>query len=156
MKSIIAALYFALVVPSLADDEAKWYPYNREFDKGVTLQGVGWGLRAKGLGIRVITPDGIPIYFDSNDVDISKGFDRWQGRLIEVTGILRKRKMHAAPKGAQGYGEAFEYLVVEGAKIREIEKIEHSLTPKAEAATRPESKSEGSDRPQPEAEGRSR
>ena len=146
MKSIIAAICFSLVVPSLADDEAKWYPYNRQFDKEVTLQGVGWGLRAKGLGVRVMTADGISIYFDPKNIEISKDFERWQGRLIEVTGILRKRMMNAAPKGAQGYGGAFEYLVVEGAKIRGIEKIEHSIVPKAEQAgggqpaTRPESK----------------
>lgn len=160
MKSIICALFFTLVAPSLADDEAKWNPYNQQFDKQVTLQGMGWGLGAKGLGIRVVTPDGIPIYFDSKDVEIGKGFDRWQGRLIEVTGILRKRTMRAAPKGAQGYGAAFEYLVVESAKIRGIEKVENSLTSKAEQAdarqpsTRPESK--GGGKPQPEAEGGSR
>jgi len=146
MKSIIAAILFTLVVPSIADDETNWYPYNRQFDKEVTLQGVAWGLHAKGLGIRVMMPDGVAAYFDPKDVGLSKDFDRWQGRLIEVTGILRKRKMGAAPKGAQGYGEAFEYLVVERAKIRAIEKVEQSLAPKAEQdggeqpATRPESK----------------
>jgi hypothetical protein len=130
MKSIVAALsllLFSLVVPLIANEGPNWHPYNRENDKEVTLQGVAWGLHAKGLGIRVMTPDGMPVYFDPKDVETGKDFEQWQGRLIEVTGILRKRKMEAAPRRAQGYGSAFEYLVVERAKIRGIDKVEQSL-----------------------------
>jgi len=97
-----------------------------------------------------MTADGIPIYFDPKPVQLSNNFERWQGRLIQVTGIFRKPMMNAAPKGAQGYGGAFAYLVMEGAKIREIEKMEQSLPPKAEQDDT------GQPATQVEAEGRSR
>lgn len=138
MKALVVALSFLLVspvVPLFANEEPEelnWHPYNREIDKEVTVQGVAWGLHAKGLGIRVMTPDGIPVHFDPKDVATGKDFERWQGRLIEVTGILRKRTMEAAPKGAQGHGSAFDYLVIERVKIRGIEKVEQSLAARAE------------------------
>lgn len=148
MKAIFTALAIAFASPWIADGEETWHPFNRQFDKKVTLQGVGWGLGAKGLGIRVVTPDGVPVYFDPKDEELRRVFSRWQGRLIEVTGTLRKRQMTPAPEGAQGYTSGFDYLVVESAKITGISKIERSLTPKAEegsahqSTTRPESKSE--------------
>ena len=131
MRFIIAALVIILAAPLLADDESNWYPYNRQFDKKVVLQGIGWGQGAKGLGIRVMTPGGVAVYFDAKDMRLAGEFKKWQGKLIEVTGILRKRTMKPGPKGAQGYSESFEYLVIEDAQIRAITKVERGLVAKA-------------------------
>ena len=124
MKFLFATLALALAMPLLAKQEGNWHPFDRYFDKSVTLQGLGWGLGAKGLGIRVMTADGVPIYLDPIDERIVREFEKWQGRLIEVSGILRKREMATAPDRAQGYTRAFEYLMIEDAEVKGIARVE--------------------------------
>lgn len=88
-------------------------PWKTVVGKRVTVQGIAWN-DSKGLGDRVIL-DGTTLY-----VDAKTPFKK-PGRLVELTGILEKRRMPAAPPGAQGYPVAFDYYVVSNATGKQIE-----------------------------------
>lgn len=88
-------------------------------EKVVTVDGLAWGAFAKGIGQHLVLPHGRVyvrgVNFRRHDLN---------GRLLRVTGVLRMERMPAAPAGVQGYGQAFDYFVIEALSAEQIEKVE--------------------------------
>lgn len=94
-------------------------PWNDMVDRVVTLDGVPWGVFSKGLGQYVASPSQ-QVYLNS----LARKPEEIEGRLVRVTGILRRHHMPAAPPGAQGYGQAFDYYSIDAFSVEVIEKVE--------------------------------
>lgn len=84
----------------------------------VQFDGIAWGAYAKGLGAHVVMPRD-KIYV--KNVDLVKS--DLNGRLVRITGLLKKERMQPAAKGVQGYGQAFDYFTVETVAVERIEKV---------------------------------
>lgn len=85
----------------------------------VTVDGMAWGAFEKGLGPRLVLPVGA-IYV--RDVDLLK--HDLNGRLLRVSGVLRKGRMDAAPPGAQGFAAPIDYFYIETLSAERVEKVE--------------------------------
>ena len=83
-------------------------PWKPLVNQTITADGLAWGAMEKGLGQRVILDDGL-IYLKNPDFLKHK----INGKLIRVSGVLRLRRMNAAPPGAQGYARPFSYYALE-------------------------------------------
>jgi len=117
-------------LPTLSElrgQEENWFPFNRHFNQVVSIQGIGWGTYSKGLGFRVVTPHGVPVFLGEGKGRGKKETKDWEGRLVEATGILNKQVEGVVPEGAQGYSESFEYLELSDWKIRPIKKADRIL-----------------------------
>jgi hypothetical protein len=84
----------------------------------ITVEGLAWGYMNKGLSDWLTTGAGMRIYASGVD------YEDLNGRLVRFTGILHKRRMEAAPPGAQGYGQAFDYYEIEVAKAAMIDRVQ--------------------------------
>jgi hypothetical protein len=80
----------------------------------VVAEGLAWGVREKGLGQRVILDYG-HVYVD--------GAELLRGKLVRVVGKLERRRVRAAPPGAQGYGEDFDYFCIKAEKIEQVDEV---------------------------------
>lgn len=110
------------------NDAIREIPWNDMVDQVVTLDGVAWGGFSKGLGQYVASPSQ-QVYLNS----LARKPEEIEGRLVRVTGILRRHHMPAAPPGAQGYGQAFDYYSIDAFSVEVIEKLERDqLVPVAE------------------------
>ena len=85
----------------------------------VDVDGLAWGAFDKGLGYHLVLPNG-KVYLKDTDLLSSKQ----NGRLVRVTGVLRKFRVNAAPKDAQGYSQTFEYYALDVVEMTRIEKLE--------------------------------
>ncbi len=83
----------------------------------VIVEGLAWGYMNKGLSNWVMTGQGQRLYISGID------FEQLNGRLVRLTGTLRKKRMEAAPPGAQGYGRAFEYFTIEVTSAEVIDQV---------------------------------
>jgi hypothetical protein len=125
MRLAIAAVILSTLTIVAGGEEPKSESvYERCLNQQVRVQGLAWGRLEKGLGERVVTGDGMKFYLQSREDD---DFEEWQGRLIEVTGVLRRRRMEASPPHAQGYGRAFDYFIIEQATIRTVDRVEFQV-----------------------------
>ena len=88
-------------------------------DQIVTVDGLAWGAHAKGLGQHVVLPAG-RVYV--RGIDYSK--HDLNGRLLRISGFLRKLRVEKAPPNVQGYGETFDYYVLESLEVARIDKIQ--------------------------------
>ena len=101
---------------SVSPDDHTLKPF---IGKRVVAEGLAWGAMVKGLGERIVLPSGTPLYFTG-------GKFREQhknGRTVRVTGRLKVETMEAAPPGAQGYSERFQYYALEVESIQIIEEV---------------------------------
>ena len=85
----------------------------------VDVDGLAWGAFEKGLGSHLVLPRG-KIYLRNTDLLDSD----LNGRLVRVTGILKKSRVDPAPKNAQGYSQSFEYYYLDIVHVSRIEKLE--------------------------------
>ena len=85
----------------------------------VEVDGLAWGAFEKGLGSHLVLPRG-KIYLENSDLVASD----LNGRLARVAGVLRKSRVDAAPKYAQGYSQAFEYYYLDVVDISQVAKLE--------------------------------
>ena len=85
----------------------------------VDIDGLAWGAFEKGLGSHLVLPNG-KVYLKNADLLNSDQ----NGRLVRATGVLRKSRVDAAPKSAQGYAQPFEYYSLDVVEIVRIEKLE--------------------------------
>jgi len=85
----------------------------------VDVDGLAWGALEKGLGSHLVLPRG-KIYLKNTDLLRSD----LNGRLVRATGVLRRSRVNAAPKGAQGYGQPFEYYYLDVVHLSRIVKLE--------------------------------
>ena len=88
--------------------------------KIVTVDGLAWGAYEKGLGQHLVLPHG-RVYI--RDVDYLK--HDLNGRLLRVSGYLRKSRVEKAPSKAQGYSESFDYFTIETFAAEGIDQIQH-------------------------------
>ena len=96
--------------------EKKWIAYDAMVGQVVDVDGLAWGAFDKGLGAHLILPRG-KVYL--KDMPLEQN-----GRLVRVTGILRKSSVGVAPKGAQGYSQPFDYFSLDIIQMSRIEKVE--------------------------------
>ena len=91
--------------------------------KRVSVEGLAWGSGAKGLGERVVLPAGISIYFTGSR------YSRLHrnGKLVRVVGRLSIQRMAAAPPGAQGYPEPFDYYALEVESVEVIDEVRNEF-----------------------------
>ncbi len=94
--------------------------WNDWVGKVVTVDGLAWGAYDKGLGQHLILPSG-RVYIQ--DVDYLK--HDLNGRLLRVSGYLRKSRVKKAPSKAQGYSKPFDYFSIETFAVERIEQIQH-------------------------------
>lgn len=91
----------------------------------IEVDGLAWGAQSKGLGAHLVLPNG-KVYLRSinlTDSDLN-------GRLIRISGVLRKASTGPAPKGAQGYSERIDYFYVQPIEATRIDKVvRHQLLP---------------------------
>lgn len=100
--------------------EKKYIPWE-QFDKTlVEVEGVAWGTADKGLGEHLVLTQNDIVYLENIDL-LNTDLD---GRLLNVVGIFRKKRVEKAPPGAQGYGQSFDYYSIEVIAARKIEKVE--------------------------------
>ena len=92
--------------------------WNDMVDRVVNVEGLAWGAFEKGLGSHLVLPHG-KVYIKG--VDLHK--TDLNGRLVHVTGVLKKSRIEAAPVGAQGYSKPFEYFYLDVIDISQTEKI---------------------------------
>ena len=93
--------------------------WNDMIDRIVDVDGLVWGAFHKGLGSHLVLPHG-KVYLSNTDLLKSD----LNGRLVRVTGILRKSHVSAAPKGSQGYSQPFGYYSLDVVEITRIEKLQ--------------------------------
>jgi hypothetical protein len=86
----------------------------------VTVDGLAWGAYDKGLGQHLILPHG-RVYV--RDADYLK--HDLNGRLLRVSGYLRKSHLEKAPPTSQGYSESFDYFWIESFAVERIDQIQH-------------------------------
>jgi len=92
-------------------------PWKEAVGQQVIAQGIAWGKSEKGIGERVIL-DGTTIY-----VGQPISFDE-DGRLVEVSGKLEKRRVPPAPATSGGFGPTgLEFYAISGAKWRHIDVV---------------------------------
>jgi hypothetical protein len=103
----------------LADDHI----FKPLLGKRVVAEGLGWGAASKGLGERVVLPSGVSIYFTGRRYSKLHR----NGRLVRVVGTISVKRMAAAPPGAQGYTDGFDYYALEVESIEVIEEVTHEF-----------------------------
>ncbi len=94
--------------------------WNDMVGKIVTVDGLAWGALAKGLGQHLVLPAS-RVYV--HDVDYHQ--HDLNGRLLRVSGFLRKARERAVPAHIQGYGTSFDYYFIESIAVEKIDKIQH-------------------------------
>jgi hypothetical protein len=99
--------------------EKRTIAWNDMVGRIVDVDGLAWGAFDKGLGSHLVLPHG-KVYLKNPDFLNSDQ----NGNLVRVTGVLRKSRIDAAPKGAQGYSQPFEYYTLDVVEITRIEKLE--------------------------------
>lgn len=99
--------------------ERRTIAWNDMVGRIVDVDGLAWGAFDKGLGSHLVLPHG-KVYLKNPDFLNSDQ----NGHLVRVTGVLTKSRVDAAPKGAQGYSEPFEYYTLDIVEITRIEKLE--------------------------------
>lgn len=80
----------------------------------VVAEGLAWGRGEKGLGQRVILDYG-HIYVGGAELP--------EGKLVRVVGKLERRHISAAPPGAQGYADDFDYFRIDTETIEPLEQV---------------------------------
>jgi hypothetical protein len=93
-------------------------PWGDVVGRRVVVEGLAWGAAEKGLGQRVILAEG-QVYVENVDYLRHKA----NGRLVRITGTLRKERMKAAAPDAQGYGANFDYFVIETDEWRLVDQV---------------------------------
>jgi hypothetical protein len=88
-------------------------------DQVVSIDGVAWGWLHKGIGQYVASPSQ-QVYLNS----LARKPEEIDGRLVRVTGILRRHHMPAAPPGAQGVSQEFDYYSIDAFSVEPIERVE--------------------------------
>lgn len=89
-------------------------------DALVEVEGLAWGASDKGLGAHLKLAQNDEVYLENIDLTNTD----LNGRLLNVVGTLRKKRMEKAPPGAQGYGHSFDYYTIEVIAARKIEKVD--------------------------------
>ena len=90
----------------------------------VVAEGLAWGVGEKGLGQRVVLDYG-HVYVDGGKLP--------EGKLVRVTGTLKRGEIEAAPPGSQGYGEGFTYFYIQADAIEQVDVVRQpKLTQPAE------------------------
>lgn len=93
--------------------------WNDMVDRVVSIDGVAWGWLHKGIGQYVASPSQ-QVYLNS----LARKPEGIEGRLVRVTGILRRHHMPAAPPGAQGVSQGFDYYSIDAISVEPIERVE--------------------------------
>ncbi len=89
----------------------------------VIAEGLTWGSGDKGIGERLTLPYGQTIYLAGAEYEKQ----HQDGRLVRVVGKLTIQHMKAAPTGAQGYGEDFDYYQISVSEFRVIEEVSRAF-----------------------------
>jgi hypothetical protein len=103
--------------------------------KRVTLDALVWH-HTKGISGRVILPSGDEVFIRDPWIHRPDGTLESRlpaGKLVRLVGILTVEHMTPAPKGAQGYGTAFDYFSFRLESFTVIERAEREfpeLSPK--------------------------
>lgn len=100
--------------------EKKFIPWEQFDGKLVEVEGMAWGGAAKGLGAHLRLAQNDEVYLENLNLTNAD----LDGRLLNVVGIFRKKRVEKAPPGAQGYGESFDYYTIDVIAVRRIEKVE--------------------------------
>ncbi|NND99562.1 MAG: hypothetical protein HKN47_19780, partial [Pirellulaceae bacterium] len=93
-------------------------PWNNMVDQVVVVDGLAWGAKHKGLGSHLVLTEG-KVYLRNIDL---REYDS-NGRLLRITGTLRKAQMAKAPPGVQGYTESFDYFFIDAIDVQRIENV---------------------------------
>ncbi len=139
------------------------HPYKRFHEKAVRIQGLAWiQTSAKFDMVLLITPSA-HIWLEPWTEKAAAEFQKWNGKLIEVSGILSEGELTSGPvEEEKPAKEILTYYRMSDFTIRGIDRVKDEITIGTEQAgsgqpaTRSEPDSQGNDKPQPEAEGRSR
>ena len=115
-----AAFSSAQVSTHIVDNTKKEIAWNDMVDQIVDVDGLAWGAFEKGIGPYAVLPRG-RVYLKNLDL-LNTDFN---GRLIRVSGVLRKSRVEPAGKFAQGYSQPFEYFYIEIISASRIDKLEH-------------------------------
>ncbi len=100
--------------------EKKFIPWDQMNGMLVEVDGLAWGGFEKGLGLHLRLTQDDEVYLENQNLSEAD----LNGRLLNVVGIFRKKRMEKAPPGAQGTNESFDYYTIEVIAARKIEKVE--------------------------------
>ena len=84
----------------------------------VEVDGLAWGGYSKGLGAHLCLPAG-KVYLRGLDLVKSDN----NGRLLRISGVLRKAQTAKVKGGVQGYSQSFDYFYIETLEATRIERI---------------------------------
>jgi hypothetical protein len=95
-------------------------PWEQFDNQLVEVEGLAWGAFDKGLGAHLRLAQNDEVYLENIDLTNTD----LNGRLLNLVGVFRKKRVEKAPPGAQGYGESFDYYSIDVVAARKIEKVE--------------------------------
>jgi hypothetical protein len=104
----------------MVGNEKKFIPWDQLDNTLVEVEGLAWGAFDKGLGEHLKLAQNDEVYLENiglTNTDLN-------GRLLNVVGTFRKKRVEKAPSGAQGYGESFDYYSIDVIAARKIDKVE--------------------------------
>lgn len=97
------------------------------------MQGIGWIQRVSDSAMFLVTP-AAAIWLEPWTSDNVQDFEKWNGRLIEVTGMLREGVLEG-PKEAEHKGpvtlvQHYKYFHMKEYVIRAIDRVSAEITDK--------------------------
>ena len=139
------------------------HPYKFFHEKEVRIQGLAWIQSSPTLDMVLLITPSAKIWLEPWTEKATAEFQKWNGRLVEVSGILNEAELTSNPVGEQEpEKKTITYYRMSRYTIRGIDRVKEEITIKTEQggadqpATAPESKSDGKNKPQPESEPASR
>jgi hypothetical protein len=134
---ILLALSTA-ILPCRAEELAlpdSLHPYNRFHEKAVRIQGLAWiQVSAKLDMVLLITPSA-QIWLEPWTDGAAAEFQKWNGKLIEVSGILREGELSSHSEGEdKPTKERITYYRMSDFAIRGIDRVQEEITIKTEQA----------------------
>ncbi len=130
--AVLVSLAFALMfaIPANAQVTRHWngekwlFTEWTEFDgQVVAVEGIAWPSLRKALpSEQIVFPNG-HVFVEN------AGWKKAEltGKLVRVTGVFETRRTSKAPRGAAGFGSAFNYFVITPLSVETIEKIGDGL-----------------------------
>ena len=94
-------------------------PWNDVLNSGVRAEGIAWGSFEKGFGEYLIM-NGVRIYVK----DISFLERNLHGKIVQVTGFLKRRTIEKADKNSAGPSTRLEFYEIVPVEINELNKVE--------------------------------
>lgn len=93
-------------------------PWAELVGREVVVEGLAWGATEKGMGQRVVLDEAV-VY--ARNIDYLK--HKAHGRLVRVSGTLRRGQVTKASPGAGGFGAEFDYFYIDVTRWEIIEEV---------------------------------